>query len=551
MLMLLPLLLVSTLFADVAQQAGITAQNVSGDQSKKKYLVEMNGSGIAFIDFDHDGYADLFVVNGTSFGYKAAEPAPISHLYRNNHDGTFSDVTAKAGVAVSGWGQGACVGDYDNDGWDDLFVTYYGHNKLFHNQGNGTFSEVSIAAGVGGSENTWHSGCAFVDYDRDGKLDLFVASYIEPGPAFANVPAAGSGEFCEYKGIPIACGPRGLKPAANVLYRNLGDGRFADVSESSGILKTQGKYSLGVLTVDYNNDGWPDLYVACDSAPSILYRNRHDGTFEDVGIPSGTSFNEDGEPQAGMGVAAADYEHRGRFAILKTNFSDDSPNLYRPNGNGTFSDHVFDAKLGGTRSFLGWGALFLDYDNDGWSDIFMVNGHLSPEVEANGGDSRFRQSKQLFHNLHNGHFQDVSSETGISADGLHSSRGAASADILNDGRVAIAVNEMHERPSLLMLRDKPDGHWIDITTEGVKSNRDGIGARVSLTCGLDHQIDEVRSGGSYLSQSDLTLHFGLGTCLTINEITVSWPSGVRDRLSDVRADRKLLIKEGAAITSPR
>ncbi len=530
-------------FTDISQQSGLAAQNVSGDELKKKYLVEMNGSGIAFIDYNNDGYVDLFVVNGSRFGAPSSPPS-TNHLYRNNGDGTFTDVTEKSGLAVSGWGQGACVGDYDNDGWDDLFVTYYGRNKLFHNQGDGTFREVASASGVSGEEGHWHSGCAFVDFDRDGKLDLFVATYIDPGPLFSNVPAAGSGQFCEYKGIPIACGPRGLKAGVNYLYRNTG-GSFTDVSNSSGIRKTEGHYALGVLTLDYDGDGWPDLYVACDSAASILYHNRHDGTFEDVGIASGTAFNEDGEPQAGMGVAAADYDHQGRFGILKTNFSDDSPNLYRNNGDGTFSDRVFQAGLGRVRSFLGWGALFLDYDNDGWSDIFMVNGHLSPEIDTARSDSRYLQSKLLFRNLHNGHFQDVSAQTGVLAS-VHSSRGAASADILNDGRVSIAVNEMHEHPSLLMLTDKPSAHWLDVKTVGVKSNRDGIGALVSVHAGPLQQIDEVRSGGSYLSQSELALHFGLGSSSKVDELIVTWPSGIVDRLTNIPADQKIIVAEGSA-----
>jgi hypothetical protein len=532
-------------FVDIAEKAGITAKNASGDPAHKKFLVEMNGSGIAFFDYNNDGYPDLFIVNGTRFENTQQEPAPTNHLYRNNRDGTFTDVTEKAGLTASGWGQGVCTGDYDNDGWDDLFVTYYGRNRLYHNNRDGTFRELASVAGIAGDEGLWHSGCAFVDYDRDGKLDLFVATYIDPGPAFKNVPAAGSGEFCEYKGIPIACGPRGLKPGVNYLFHNNGDGTFTDVSESSGVRKTQGHYSLGVLTLDYDNDGWPDLYVACDSAASILYHNLRNGTFQDVGMSSGTAFNEDGEPQAGMGVAAADYNHDGFLDILKTNFSDDSPNLYRNNGDGTFSDQVFDAGLGRVRSYLGWGALFFDYDNDGWSDILTVNGHLSPEIDIAGSDSHFRQPKLLFRNLGNGHFADVSAGAGTVLSALHSSRGAAFADLLNDGRLSVAVNELHERPSLLMLQQKPPGHWISIKTVAVKSNRDGIGARVEVRAGGLRQLDEVRSGGSYLSQNDMCLHFGLGNATKIDELTIAWPSGIVDRWINVPADQKIVVEEGA------
>lgn len=531
-------------FVDIAEKAGITVQNASGDPIHKKFLVEMNGSGIAFFDYNNDGYPDLFVVNGTRLDLHPGEAPPTNHLYRNNGNGTFTDVTKKSGLADSGWGQAACAGDYDNDGWEDLFVSYYGQNHLYHNNGDGTFSEVAHAAGVTATDSMWHSGCAFIDYDRDGKLDLFVASYIDPGPAFANVPAAGSGEFCEYKGIPIACGPRGLRAGLNYLYHNNGDGTFTDVSESSGIRNTQGHYALGVLTLDYDNDGWPDLYVACDSAPSILYHNLRDGTFKDIGISSGTAFNEDGEPQAGMGVAAADYDHDGYLDILKTNFSDDSPNLYQNLGDGTFSDRVFAAGLGKVRSYLGWGALFFDYDNDGWSDILLVNGHLSPEVEASGSDSHFRQRKLLFHNLRDGRFADVSADAGEPFSVAKSSRGAATADLLNDGRLAIAVNELHERPSLLMPEQKPPGHWVSIKAVGVKSNRDGIGARVELSANSMRQLDEIRSGGSYLSQSDLCLHFGLGDAKKVEELTVRWPSGIVDRWTDIPADQRIVIKEG-------
>jgi hypothetical protein len=436
------------------------------------------------------------------------------------------------------------VGDYDNDGYDDLFVTYYGRNKLFHNNGNGTFTDVAEIAGVAGQDGRWNSGCAFVDYDRDGKLDLVVVEYVDLGADFSNAPVPGSGEFCQYKGVAIACGPRGLKAGVNYLYHNKGNGTFEDVSEASGIRRTQGHYALGVLTLDYDNDGWPDIYVACDSAPSILYHNNHDGTFTDTGVISGTAFNDDGEPQAGMGVAAADYDRDGLLDILKTNFSDDSPNLYHNNGNGTFTDRVFDAGLGRVRSYLGWGALFLDYDNDGWPDILMVNGHLSPEIDSAGSDSRYKQRKLLYHNSRNGRFEEVSSRSGPALAALHSSRGGAIADILNDGRLSAAINELHETPSLLMPESVGSAHWIGVRTIGLRSNRDGIGARVAVRSGTILQIDEVRSGGSYLSQNDLRLHFGLGSSVQVDELTVKWPSGVTDRWKNIPADQQIILTEG-------
>jgi enediyne biosynthesis protein E4 len=531
-------------FVDVAPAAGLHAKNYSGGELKKKYIVEMNGSGLGFIDYDRDGYPDLFIVNGKPAEGEGSAPGAANHLYHNNGNNTFTDVTQTAGVSSSGWGQGVCAGDYDNDGYDDLFVTYYGRNKLFHNNGNGTFTEVAEHAGVSGQEARWNSGCAFIDYDRDGKLDLVVVNYVDLGPEFSDAPAPGSGQFCEYKGIPIACGPRGLKAGVNYLYHNKGNGTFDDVSESSGIRRTQGHYALGVLTLDYDNDGWPDIYVACDSAASILYHNNHDGTFTDSGLASGASFNEDGEPQAGMGVAAADYDHDGFLDILKTNFSDDSPNLYHNERNGTFSDVVFQAGLGRLRSDLGWGALFLDYDNDTWPDILMVNGHLSAEIDRAGSDSHYQQRKLLYHNLGNGHFEDVSARSGPAFRALHSSRGAAAADLLNDGRLSVGVNELHELPSLLMPDSGSGGHWIGMRTVGTRSNRDGIGARVAVRTGPAWQINEVRSGGSYLSQNDLRLHFGLGSSRKADEVKVKWPSGGVDEWKNIPADQQIILTEG-------
>jgi hypothetical protein len=532
-------------FTNEARRAGLTARNVSGDDTHKKYLPELNGSGVAFIDYDNDGLPDIFLVNGTRALPASSDPTPSSHLYRNNGDGTFTDVTDKAGVGSSGWGQGACVGDYDNDGWDDVFVTYYGHNRLFHNNRDGTFTDVADQAGLSGADGYWNTGCAFVDYNRDGRLDLFIASYVDLGPHFADAPPPGSGEFCQYKGMPIACGPRGLKPSSNHLYRNEGNGKFIDVSDSSGILKTAGHYSLGVLTLDYDRDGWPDIYVACDSAPSILLHNNRDGTFQDVGLLSGTAFNEDGETQAGMGVAAADYDHDGNLDIVKTNFSDDSPNLYHNKGDGTFLDRVFQSGLGGHRSYLGWGVVFADFDNDGWTDILMVNGHLTPEIDAAAGDSCFKQRKLLYRNLRDGLFEEVSARSGPAFAELHSSRGAAAADLFNDGRLSVIVNELDEPPSLLVPETRITNHWLEIRLVGSASNRDGIGAFVCAKSGSLVQVDEVRSGGSYLSQNDLRIHFGLGSHDKVDDLAVNWPSGRIDHWRNIGANQQIVVHEGA------
>jgi len=533
----------SVRFTDMAAKAGLRDVNVSGAEDKKKYILEMNGSGLAFLDYNGDGNVDLFVVNGTTLD-AGAGAKPVSHLYRNNGDGTFTDVTEQAGVAYSGWGQGACAGDFDNDGREDLFVTYYGKNRLYHNNGDGTFTEMAAQAGVAGADGRWNSGCAFIDYDRDGKLDLFVANYVDLGPNFSNVPNPGSGEFCQYKGIPIACGPRGLPKAVNYLYHSNGDGTFTDVSEKAGIRATDGHYALGVLTFDYDQDGWPDIYVACDSAASILYHNRRNGTFEDAGIASGLAYNEDGEAQAGMGVAAIDYDHGGHLDVVKTNFSDDSPNLCHNNGDGTFSDRVFQAGLGRLRNYLGWGIVAADFDNDGWADVMIVNGHLTPEIDAARSDSTYRQRKLLYRNLGDGHFANVTADAGGDLARLHSSRGAAAADLFNDGRMAVAVNELHEPPSLLVPDAPARNHWIGIRLVGTKSNRDAIGARVEVEAGGMRQIDEARSGGSYLSQNDLRLHFGLGGATRVERITVNWPSGTTDRITGIPTDRHIVIQEG-------
>lgn len=540
----------SVSFVETAQQAGLTAPNVFGGAQAKRYLLETTGSGVAFIDYDRDGYIDLFFVNGTTLeGFPPAQE-PTNHLYHNNGDGTFTDVTASAGLVHSGWGQGVCVGDYDDDGWDDIFVTYYGKNLLYHNNGNGTFTEVGEKAGVAGDEKRWNTGCAFVDYDRDGRLDLFVTNYVDQGPDFRLLPQPGSGQFCQYKGIPLACGPRGLKSGRNFLYHNNGDGTFKDVSEEAGIILPDKHYGLGVLTLDYDNDGWQDIYVACDSTASILYHNNHNGTFSDVAFLTGVAYSADGEAQAGMGVAAGDYDEDGFLDLAKTNFSDDTPNLYHNNGDGTFTETTFSAGLGSHPSYLGWGIGFIDYDNDGWKDLFMANGHLSPEIEPYHIDTTYAQRKLLYHNVSSAtderKFVDVSS-SGSGIQLLSSSRGVAFGDFDNDGDVDIAINNMNERPFLLRNEGGNRSHWIEIKTLGRESNRDGIGSRVEVRTGPQKQIDEVRSGGSYLSQNDFRLHFGLGDHTVVDEITVRWTSGQVDRIRRVTANRLIVVEEGKGL----
>ncbi len=538
-------------FEDVAHQAGIQFTNVSGGAKTKRYLLETTGNGLAWIDYDRDGYPDLFFVNGTTIeGFRAGQE-PTNHLYHNNRDGSFTDVTVQAGMVHSGWGQGACVGDYDNDGWDDIFVTYYGKNLLYHNHGDGSFTEVAQEAGVAGEPDRWNAGCTFLDYDRDGHLDLFVTSYVDQGPDFRLLPLPGSGQFCLYKGIPVACGPRGLGSGRSFLYHNNGDGTFTDVSEKTGILLHQTNYPLGVVTLDYDNDGWPDIYVASDSTPSFLYHNNHDGTFTELAIQAGAAYSGDGEVQAGMAAAVADYDGNGFLDVVKTNFSDDTPDLYRNNGDGTFSEVTFPSGLGRHPNYMGYGVGFLDFDNDGWKDLFMANGHVSPEIDAYHTNVTYEEPKLLYHNVPGRpgerRFEDISTTSGPGIQILSSSRGAALADYDNDGGVDIAINNMNAPPLLLRNESAERGHWIEIQTVGVKSNRDGIGTRVEVRTGVRLQVDEVRSGGSYLSQNDLRLHFGLGASGRIDQITLRWPSGQVDRLANVPADRIIVVEEGKGL----
>ncbi len=543
-------------FLDVASKAGITVRNVNGDAETKHYIIEATGSGVAILDYDRDGWPDIFLVNGTvlpgeSVGHKNP---PTSHLFHNNHDGTFTDVTDKAGLVSTGWGQGACVGDYDNDGFDDLFVTGYGKNRLFHNQGNGTFKEVAEPAGVAGSGAEWGTGCAFVDFDRDGKLDLMIANYVHFD--LAKTPKPGAAADCTWKGSPVMCGPRGLPYAPNVLYHNAGNGHFEDVSKASGIQKTPGHYCFSVTSLDYNNDGWPDLYVACDSTPAILYRNNKDGTFTDVGGETGVAFNEDGREQAGMGSAAADIDGDGRIDLFKTNFSDDTSTLYRNNGDGTYTDITFPAGLGINTEDLGWGAAFLDTDNHGYPDILVANGHVYPEVDSARLGAAYREPRLLYRNLGptvtaDGtmpKFQDISKSSGPGLTTPEPSRGLAVADLFNDGRLEAVVNNLSGLPMLLVNTAANSNHWLGVRLAGTTSNRDAIGARVTLHSPKRTWVDEVRSGSSYNSSNDLRLHFGLGQTAALTSIEVRWPSGHEETFPPpARLDQILTLTEGSSI----
>ena len=536
-------------FVDVAAKAGITVLDVNGNVEAKHYIIESTGSGVAIFDYDRDGWADIFMVNGTTLpGEKSTGPAPTSHLFHNNHDGTFTDVTAKAGLVSTAWGQGACVGDYDNDGYDDLYVTGYGKNRLYRNQGNGTFKEVAEQAGVAGTGKEWGTGCAFIDYDRDGKLDLAVADYVHFN--LANTPAPGQNPSCIWKGVPVMCGPRGLAFTTNILYHNLGNGKFEDVSKASGFQKTYGHYCFSITTLDYNDDGWPDLYVACDSTPAILYRNNHDGTFTDVAADAGVAFNEDGREQAGMGSTSADYDGDGHLDLFKTNFSDDTSTLYQNNGDGSFTDMTFPAGLGINTDALGWGTMFADVDNDGWPDLLVVNGHVYPEVDSAKLGSTYRERRLLYYNLGNGKFRDLSKVSGPGLTEPRSSRGLAIGDLFNDGRLEAVINNLSDRPMVLVNVAKNENHWIEFHLMGTTSNRDAIGARVILHSAKRIWVDEVLSGSSYDSSNDLRIHFGLGQETHLTSLDVRWPNGETESFDPpAKIDRIIDLTEGTGHAS--
>jgi hypothetical protein len=533
-------------FVNIAREAGLRSKTIFGGEAKNKYLLETTGCGCAFVDYDNDGWLDIFLVNGTRFETTWPQSqAPVSRLYKNNRDGTFTDVTQKAGVAYTGWGQGVCAGDYDNDGWEDLYVTYWGDCALWHNNGDGTFTNMAKKAGVttnpGNGKLRWNTGCAFLDYDKDGHLDLFVANYIDFDPKTAPLGEAGP---CLYKGLIVACGPPGLEGGKNILFHNNGNGTFTDVSEKAGILKTAGTYGLGVLVADFDNDGWPDIYVANDSSSSALYKNNHNGTFTDIGLEAGVAFSADGKPQAGMGVSAIDYDGDGQLDIVKTNFAGDTTSLYRNLGKMSFDDQTFQTGLGKNTRFLGWGVGFIDLDNDGLPDIFICNGHVYPEVGENT-ESSYRERKVLYRNLGNGSFDDISLTSGPGILEKVAGRGCAFGDFDNDGDIDVLVNCVNDVPQLLRCDQSSGNNWVKIKAVGTKSNRSGIGARIVCKAGGRRQMDEVRSGGSYISQSDMRVHFGLGKEKSA-EIEVRWPSGTIDSFR-VDANKVVTVVEGKGV----
>jgi len=531
-------------FEDIAQQAGLSALNLYGGDTHKEFIIETTGNGAVIFDYDNDGWPDIFLPNGSTVEGFPKDKAPTGHLYHNNHDGTFTDVTSHAGLARSGWGQGACVGDYDNDGYLDLFVTYWGQNVLYRNNGDGTFTDITAKAGLKTSRDEWSAGCSFVDYDRDGKVDIFVVRYVDF--SYGSVPRPGEGRWCQWKGINVMCGPRGLKPGVNALFHNNGDGTFTDVSQKSGILNTTGCYGLTSLTADFDHDGWPDIYVACDSTASILYHNNHDGTYTDIGKKAGVAYNEDGSEQAGMGLSVDDFTHSGYQDIVKTNFSDDTPTLYLNRGDNNFDDVTYSAALGRIKNWLGWGVQFYDFDNSGWPGILIGNGHVYPEVDGKALGTSYREPKVAYYNLRDGTFANITAEAGSVVSEPHSARGMALGDLFNDGHEEALVNNMNETPSLY-YNTSPIGNWISLQLVGLKSNRAAVGAVVILEQGGDKHEKEVRSGDGFISQSDLRLHFGLGKSTKAEKIVIHWPSGLVETLSDLPANQYYVVREGGGI----
>lgn len=528
-------------YVDIAALAGLRTPVTFGSATESNYILETTGTGAAIFDFDRDGDNDIFVVNGTTFPLAQAGKSPPSMLYVNDGQGRFTESALEAGLTATGWGQGVCVGDFDNDGWDDLAVTYFGSNVLYRNQ-KGRFVDSSGGLGQAADSRRWGAGCAFLDYDQDGLLDLFVSNYVDFDPE--NTPKPGSSGACEWKGIPVMCGPRGLPRASNLLYRNLGDGRFEDVSEAAGILEAGGRYGLGVIAADFDLDGDIDIYVACDMTPSLLYRNNADGTFTDIASEAGVAYSADGQLQAGMGVAVADYDGNGFLDIAKTNFSGDLPSLYNNEDGVFFEDLAFEAGLG-AHQLLGWGALFIDADEDGLPDLMLANGHVYPEVDSADIGETYRQPTLLFRNLGAGRFQDVSDASGPALEIPRPARGLASGDLDGDGHPEVVIVNVSQPPAL--LKTVPDGtNAIVLKLVGVESNRSAIGARVEVSVGGRRLTQPVAGGGSYYSQSDLALHFGLGRARQVESVRVTWPRGLTQEWTHLDANRRYVLTEGSA-----
>ena len=528
-------------FRDVAGRAGITPVIVSGG-TKKNYVLEVNGSGVCWLDYNGDGWMDLYLVNGATVAQLQgkAQSQTTNHLYRNNGNGTFTDVTAAAGVPGRGWGFGCVAADYDNDGRTDLFITNFGSNILYRNRGNGTFEDVTVKAGVGGGQ-IWHAGAAFGDYDLDGNLDLFVPGYLDFDIRNPEL------KTCDYRGLKVhACGPLGYKGAPDTLYHNNGDGTFTDVTEKAGVADRKLYFGFQAVFEDFDNDGRPDIFVANDSNPNYLYWNKGDGTFEEIGVTAGVAFNGDGKEMSGMGVAVGDYDHDGRMDLFITTFANDNYVLFHNDGGGFFTDVSYPSGVGEpTVPYLGWATFFFDYDNDGHIDLFCVNGHVYPEVDGAIKET-FRQPLQLFRNLGSGKFHEVSIEAGLRALAPQSARGGAFADFDNDGDLDVVVSVLDGKPMLLENLNGNRANWLRVELTGEKCNRMAVGARVKVTARGLTQYATVRAGGSYLSSNDPRLHFGLGSAPEA-DIEVTWPGGGTERVPGLKANQAVHIRQGRGL----
>ena len=539
-------------FDDITKEAGLDKFHHRSGSPEKATILETPGSGVALLDYDNDGWLDIYLLNGSTFAaLKGKEPAPRALLFHNNHDGTFTDVTAKAGVANERWGFGVAVGDYDNDGWPDMYVANYGKNRLYHNNHDGTFTDVAEKAGV--TLGGWSAGPTWGDYDHDGRLDLFVPGYVKfdaDHPPFLGQPGL-SPSFCQFRGVAFMCGPRGLPGESDHLFHNNGDGTFTDVSQKAGVADEQHYYGLASVFVDADDDGWVDLAVANDSVPRYLYHNLHNGTFEDVSYLSGFALTNEGLAQASMGIAVGDYNRDGKVDFFITTFSDDYKTLFRNDGGNNFSDVTFRAGLGGpTIPFLGWGAGFLDFDNDGLLDIFVANGHVYPSVDRRDWGTTWAQRPQLFRNLDGAKFQEVPPATGSGLADVIPARGAAFGDLFNDGHINVVLNNMDSSPTLLRNVVKNGNHWITLQlVGGAESPRDAIGAKVFLTASGFRQRADVISGGSYGSSSDQRLHFGLGAATKIDKVEIHWPSGKKEEIAVPGVDRLIIVAEGQGVVA--
>jgi hypothetical protein len=529
-------------FVNVAAAAGLRAPVVYGRIGRTDYVLEAMGCGAAFLDYDNDGWLDIIVLTGRRL--QSSPEGAIIRLYRNNRDGTFSDVSEKSGLGRSVWATGITVGDYDNDGFDDVFITCWGQNILFHNNGNGTFTDVTQKAGLLHEGTRFGTGCTWIDYDRDGRLDLFVAHYTVFD--LSRIPPRGKDPDCNYNGVPIFCGPAGLQQESCRLYHNNGDGTFSDVSAKSGIAAIKPGYALTAVATDFDGDGWPDIYVACDTSPSLFFRNNHDGTFVEEGLERGVSLSEDGQEQAGMGLGIGDVNGDGYLDIFKTHFRGDTEVLYRNNGKGYFRDVTLRAGLGVETRFVGWGAAITDLDNDGLADIFFSTGMVYPEVEQGIPDAPYKTPNVVFRNLGGEKFEELLKEAGPGIAEVHSSRGVAFGDFDNDGDIDILVVNMNEPPSLLRNDVSGADRWLKVLLVGTASNRSAIGAQVVVSFGERKQAQAVLAQSSYLSVNDRRLHFGLGSATTAN-VEIRWPNGGLEKIPDVAADRLVVIQEGAGV----